>query len=342
MTDDHPTTSLSSAQAPSSQSLRGLDEDTLRRAAADRPRALPDNTREQARIKSEVLLEALPWIQRYSGAIVVVKYGGHAMVDDDLKRAFAADMVFMRQVGLRPVVVHGGGPQITSMLKRVGLDSQFRGGLRVTTDETMEIVRMVLMGQVGRELVGLINAHGPYALGMSGEDAQLLSARRTGAVIDGDEVDIGLVGEVVDVNCAALMDVLDAGRIPVVSSIAPEVDERGVPQGPVLNVNADTAAAGLAKALQAEKLLILTDVEGLYAKWPDPSSLIPEITVSELRALLPTLTEGMIPKMTALLNAVESGVRTAAAIDGRIPHAVLLEIFTSHGIGTMVKGDDYV
>ncbi|MBV7412714.1 acetylglutamate kinase [Dermabacteraceae bacterium P13115] len=302
---------------------------------------MPQNSREDAELKSQVLIEALPWIQRFRHAIVVVKYGGNAMVDDELKRAFAADVVFMRSVGLRPVVVHGGGPQINTMLKRLGKESEFRGGLRVTDEETIDIVRMVLMGQVGRELVGLINQHGPYAVGMSGEDAQLLSARATRPLVDGEPVDVGLVGEIVGVHRDALMNTLKAGRIPVISSLAPEVDENSRPTGRVLNVNADTAAAGIARSLGAEKLVILTDVEGLYANWPDRSSLISEITASDLRALLPSLESGMIPKMGALLAAVDEGVSTAAAIDGRIPHALLLEVFTSKGIGTMVKADNY-
>ncbi|MGP9694924.1 acetylglutamate kinase [Brachybacterium sp. AOP25-B2-12] len=301
-----------------------------------------DEARESARRKSEVLIEALPWMQRFRGAIVVVKYGGNAMVDDDLKRAFAADMVFMRHAGLHPVVVHGGGPQISSMLSRLGVESEFRGGLRVTTEETMDVVRMVLVGQVGRELVGLINQHGPYAVGMSGEDARLFTGRRRRVEIDGEVVDLGNVGEIVDVDTGAIQDVLAAGRIPVVSSIAPEVDAEGVPTGQVLNINADTAAGALAVGLDAEKLVVLTDVEGLYRDWPDRSSLIPEIRASELRAMLPGLSAGMIPKAEALLEAVDSGVRTAAMTDGRIEHAALLEVFTTQGVGTMVSRDDYV
>lgn len=301
-----------------------------------------DDARESARLKSEVLIEALPWMQRFRGTIVVVKYGGNAMVDEDLKRAFAADMVFMRHAGLHPVVVHGGGPQISSMLSRLGVASEFRGGLRVTTEETMEIVRMVLMGQVGRELVGLVNQHGPYAVGMSGEDARLFVAHRRRVEIDGEEVDLGNVGEITAVDTGAIQDVLASGRIPVVSSIAPEVDADGVPTGQVLNINADTAASALAVGLDAEKLLVLTDVEGLYRDWPDRSSLIPEIRASELRAMLPGLSAGMIPKAEALLAAVDAGVRTAAMTDGRIEHAALLEVFTTKGVGTMVSRDDYV
>ncbi|MFI6032466.1 acetylglutamate kinase [Amycolatopsis magusensis] len=280
--------------------------------------------------KAGVLVEALPWLQRFHGATVVVKYGGNAMIDDELKRAFAEDMVFLRLAGLRPVVVHGGGPQISAMLARLGIEGEFKGGLRVTTPETMDIVRMVLVGQVSRELVGLINAHGPYAVGISGEDARLFTAERKQATVDGEAVDIGLVGEVASVNPDAVLDIVNAGRIPVVSTVAPDVD------GVVHNVNADTAAGALAAALGAEKLVVLTDVEGLYANWPDRSSLVDRIRVDRLEQLLPGLASGMIPKMEACVRAIRGGVRRAHVIDGRIAHSVLLEVFTSQGIGTMV------
>src|SRR5690625_4291619 len=267
--------------------------------------------------KAAVLIEALPWLKRFHGAVVVIKYGGNAMVDDTLKQAFADDIVFLRLAGLRPVVVHGGGPQISSMLDRLGIESEFRGGLRVTTPEAMDIVRMVLVGQVGRELVGLVNAHGPYAVGLSGEDAGLFTAARQQAMVDGAPVDIGLVGEVADVDPAAVRDLIDAGRIPVVSSVAPDVD------GVVHNVNADTAAAALAAALDAEKLVVLTDVEGVYRDWPASSSIIQEITVTDLDALVPSLASGMVPKMQACLHAVRGGVPEATVIDGRAPDSVL-------------------
>ncbi|WP_158893292.1 acetylglutamate kinase [Amycolatopsis anabasis] len=280
--------------------------------------------------KAGVLIEALPWLQRFNGATVVVKYGGNAMIDDELKQAFAQDMVFLRLAGLHPVVVHGGGPQITAMLNRLGIEGEFRGGLRVTTPETMDVVRMVLVGQVSRELVGLINAHGPYAVGISGEDARLFTAKRRTATIDGEAVDLGLVGEVAEVNPAAVLDIVNAGRIPVVSTVAPDVD------GVVHNVNADTAAGALAAALGAEKLVMLTDVEGLYADWPDRSSLVDRIRVDRLEQLLPGLASGMIPKMEACVRAIRGGVRRAHVIDGRLAHSVLLEVFTSQGVGTMV------
>lgn len=282
--------------------------------------------------KAEVLIQALPWLERFSGALVVVKYGGNAMVDDDLKRAFADDILFLRQVGLRPVVVHGGGPQISRMLKRLAIETEFRGGLRVTTPEVMDVVRMVLTGQVSRELVNLLNARGPHAVGLSGEDGGLLRAARRPAIVDGRPVDVGLVGDVVEVNPAAVEDILQAGRIPVVSTIAPDVDH----PGQVLNVNADTAAAALAVALGATKLVVLTDVEGLYSAWPDRASLVRRIGADRLAELLPRLESGMVPKMEACLRAVRGGVPQAHVIDGRQAHSILLEIFTSDGVGTMV------
>ena len=285
--------------------------------------------------KAEVLLEALPWLQEYAGALVVVKYGGNAMVDERLKAAFAQDMVFLRQVGLRPVVVHGGGPQINAMLERLDIHSEFRGGLRVTTPEAMDVVRMVLTGQVSRELVGLVNAHGPHAVGMSGEDAGLFRAARRHAVVDGEPVDVGLVGDVVEVDAGAVQDLLDAGRIPVVSTVAPDIDD----PTQVLNINADTAASALAVALGATKLIMLTDVEGLYTSWPDKGSLVEQITASDLATLLPSLSAGMVPKMEACLRAVQGGVPRATVIDGRQPHSVLLEVFTTRGNGTMVVPD---
>lgn len=280
--------------------------------------------------KAGVLVEALPWLEKYAGTTMVIKYGGNAMTSRVLQEAFVSDVVFLRRCGVRVVVVHGGGPQISAMLKRVGLVSEFKGGLRVTTPETMEVVRMVLVGQVGRELVGLLNAHGALAVGMSGEDANLFTAQKRSAVVDGEQVDLGLVGEVVGVNTAAIADIIDAGRIPVVATVAPDAD------GDVLNVNADTAAAALAASLGAERLIVLTDVEGLYADWPNTDSIIAEITTTELRSLLPSLSSGMIHKMEACLAAVDAGVPLATIVDGRQQHSILLEIFTDEGVGTMV------
>jgi acetylglutamate kinase len=280
--------------------------------------------------KAATLVEALPWMKRFHGKVVVIKYGGNAMTDDRLRGAFAKDIVFLRLAGSKPVIVHGGGPQISTMLDRLGLPSEFRGGLRVTSPEAMDVVRMVLVGQVGRQLVGLVNQHGPFAVGLSGEDAGLFTAERRAAVVDGEEVDIGLVGDVVSVRPEAVHDLIDAGRIPVVSSVAPDSD------GIVHNVNADTAAAALAAALGAEKLVVLTDVAGLYRNWPESTEVISEITADELEALLPTLSTGMVPKMEACLRAVRNGVSEATVLDGRVPNSLLLEVFTDAGIGTMV------
>jgi acetylglutamate kinase len=280
--------------------------------------------------KVGTLIEALPWLERFHGQTVVIKYGGHAMTDASLAAAFAQDVVFLRYAGLLPVVVHGGGPQISAQLDRLGIESTFRAGLRVTTPETMDVVRMVLTGQVNREVVGLINAHGPFAVGMSGEDAHLLTARRLQATVDGQPVDLGQVGEIEAVNPGAVLALLADGRVPVISSVA----RSGA--GEVLNVNADTAAAAVAVALGAVKLVVLTDVEGLYADWPDSAEVISQLTAAALAELLPGLSEGMIPKMEACLTAVRGGVPQAHVLDGRLRHAVLLEIFTDEGIGTMV------
>lgn len=283
-------------------------------------------------MKAATLIESLPWLQQYAGRIVVVKYGGNAMGDERSLRSFAEDMVYLRAVGIRPVVVHGGGPQISAMLERLGIESEFRGGYRVTTPEVMEVVRMVLTGQVSRDIVAFINEHGPIAAAVSGEDAGLFAGRRRSAVVDGETVDLGLVGDVVSVDPATVLAQLDAGRIPVVSSIAPEIGG----SGQSLNVNADSAAASLAVALGAAKLVILTNVAGLYSDWPDRTSLVSQITRTDLAALLPGLDSGMIPKMSACLEAVDGGVEKAAVIDGRIEHSILLEIFTGSGIGTEV------
>jgi acetylglutamate kinase len=287
-------------------------------------------SREQALSNAAVLVDALPWLARFHGKIVVVKYGGNAMTSPELQRAFAQDVVFLRYAGLKPVVVHGGGPQITAHLDRLGIASEFRGGLRVTTPEAMGIVRMVLTGQVNGDIVNLINDHGPVAVGLSGEDAGLLTAERRHAIVDGEPVDIGQVGDVVAVDASAVHALLDAGRIPVVATVARGAD------GLSYNVNADTAAAALAVGLGAEKLVMLTDVEGLYADWPASTEIVSQISVDELAHLLPGLSSGMVPKMEACLRAVEGGVPRAHVLDGRVPHALLLEVFTTEGIGTMV------
>lgn len=286
--------------------------------------------RERALAKAATLIEALPWLERFHGRTVVVKYGGHAMSEDRLRHAFAEDIVFLRYAGLRPVIVHGGGPQINEALDLHGIESSFTAGLRVTTPEAMEVVRMVLVGKVNREVIGLINRHGAFAVGMSGEDANMFTAVRKPAIVEGEPVDIGQVGEIVEVEVGAVRSLLDDGRIPVISSVARGDD------GEIYNVNADTAAAALAVALGASKLLVLTDVEGLYADWPDSDEVIARLTTDELAELLPDLSAGMVPKMEACLNAVRGGVPQAHVIDGRVLHSLLLEVFTDEGIGTMV------
>jgi acetylglutamate kinase len=287
--------------------------------------------RASATAKATTLVEALPWLDEFHGATVVIKYGGHAMTADALRAGFAQDLVFLRHAGLRPVVVHGGGPQVTDHLERLGIGSEFTAGLRVTTAETIDVVRMVLNGKVNKDIVGLINRYGPYAVGLSGEDANLFTAARKHALVDGEPVDIGLVGEIIDTDPSMVETLLDDGRIPVVSSVA-----RGDGDGAVYNVNADTAAAALAVALGAAKLVVLTDVEGLYRDWPASDEVISELDADDLEKLLPSLSSGMIPKMEACLTAVKGGVPQAHVLDGRLSHAVLLEIFTDSGIGTMV------
>ncbi len=286
-----------------------------------------------ARIKAETLIESLPWLEAFHGKVVVVKFGGNAMVDEELQRAFAQDMAYLRWVGIKPVVVHGGGPQISARLAELGIESEFRGGFRVTTDQTINVVRDVLRHQISAQLADLIQQAGAEATIMSGEDANLFKAEKTTLDSPDGPVDIGLVGEVNVVNPRIVFEALDAGRIPVVSTVAPSV------QGELLNVNADLAAAALAVALGAEKLMVLTDVPGLYSDWPNRDSLVSEITVSELQDLLPKLESGMIPKMQACLQAVQGGVPRAHVIDGRTPHSILLEIFTVTGFGTMVQPD---
>ena len=283
-----------------------------------------------ATIKAETLIESLPWLQAFHGKVVVVKFGGNAMTDETLQRAFAEDMAYLRWVGIKPVVVHGGGPQISARLAELGIESEFRGGFRVTTEETIGVVRDVLREQISAQLAEFISTAGAEAVVMSGEDANLFRAEKT--VLDSGEgpVDIGLVGEVTLVNPRIVFDSLEAGRIPVISTVAPTTS------GELLNVNADLAAAALAVALGAEKLMVLTDVPGLYSDWPNRDSLVSQITEAELEELLPSLESGMIPKMQACLKAVQGGVPRAHVIDGRTPHSILLEIFTVSGFGTMV------
>lgn len=282
--------------------------------------------------KTEILLETLPWIRHYSGKRVVIKYGGNAMINADLQRAFAQDVLLLHAWGVRPIVVHGGGPQINQMLARLGLNAPFEAGLRVTTPEVMEVVRMVLQGKVQREIVSLLNADSIAAVGLSGEDAGLLRARRRAALVNGKSVDIGQVGEITQVNPQAVDDLIRSGRIPVISSVAVDEDN---PEA-VLNVNADAAAAAIAAAVGAEKLLILTDVEGVYANYPEPDSLLQQMSVAQVEQLLEHASSGMIPKLAAARDAINAGVAHVHVIDGRVAHSMLLEIVTDEGVGTMI------
>ena len=283
-----------------------------------------------ARIKAETLIESLSWLQDFHGKVVVIKFGGNAMVDAELTRAFAQDMAYLRFVGIKPVVVHGGGPQISAKLAELGIETEFRSGLRVTTAEVMQVVRDVLRNQISTNLAGLVESAGAKAIVLSGEDSNLFRAERTTTDQAGNALDVGLVGEVTQVNPRVVLEALAAGVVPIISTVAPDQD------GQLLNVNADLAAASLAVALGAEKLLLLTDVAGLYSDWPNKDSLISEIRVAELSKLMLTLESGMIPKMQSCLNALAGGVPRAHIIDGRAPHSILLEIFTSSGVGTLV------
>ena len=278
--------------------------------------------------RAAVLVETLPYIQHFSGETVVVKLGGNAMVDDELASQFAQDIVLMQSVGIKPVVVHGGAPQIGSMLDRLGMDSQFVDGLRVTDGDTLDVARMVLVGKVNRDIVSSINIHGPLAVGISGEDAGLITATSR-------HEDLGFVGEIQAVNPTIINGLLKEGHIPIVSSIG--ADDKGQ----AYNINADTVASSLAAALEAKRILYLTDIEGLRADMEDPESHISEITSSDLQNLIDngTISGGMSPKAQACLEAVEAGVGSAHMVDGRISHVILLELFTDSGIGTMVLPD---
>jgi acetylglutamate kinase len=278
-----------------------------------------------AEARAHVLVEALPYIRRFRGSTVVVKYGGNAMTDDDLARQFAEDVVLMRSVGVRPVVVHGGGPQISALMDRLGMVPEFRNGLRVTNADSLDVARMVLVGKINRDIVSAVNVHGPLAVGLSGEDGGLIQATAR-------DPELGFVGDVDAVNPAILHRLLAEDLIPVVSTIG--TDEAGQ----AYNINADTVAGAIAESVNAEKIVYLTDVEGLLHDAGDPSTLISRITPKELQVLIDSgsLTGGMIPKTAACVHAVEHGVRSAHILDGRIPHVLLLELFTDEGIGTMI------
>jgi acetylglutamate kinase len=292
---------------------------------------IPANTDQAlARLKAETLIESLDWLREFHGRIVVVKFGGNAMVDQQLQLAFAQDMAYLRFVGIKPVVVHGGGPQITARLAELGMESEFRAGMRYTDEKTISVVRDVLRNQISSNLASLIEESGAQTVVLSGEDDSLFRAEKVKGQTPTGEVDLGLVGEVKTVNPRAVLQALEQGKVPVISSIAPSNS------GQLLNVNADLAASALAIALGADKLMVLTDVPGLYANWPEIDSLLSEISVEELTELMPKLESGMIPKMQACLRAVQGGVPKAHIIDGRQPHSILLEIFTKAGVGTQV------
>lgn len=288
----------------------------------------PDS--EMARVKAETLIESLDWLRQFHDKVIVIKFGGNAMVDEALQKAFAQDVAYLRYVGIKPVVVHGGGPQITARLAELGIKSEFRAGMRVTDEQSIPVIRDVLRNQIGAQLANLIEEAGAKAQVLSGEDENLFKAIVVAGETKDGPVDLGLVGEVKSVNPRSVLQAIDSSVVPVISSIAPTVD------GQVLNVNADLAAAALAVAVGAEKLMVLTDVQGLYSDWPNKDSLISSISAEELRELLPTLESGMIPKMKACLSAIEGGVPKAHIIDGRTPHSILLEVFTRSGVGTQV------
>jgi len=282
---------------------------------------------DQIKIKAKTLVEAAPWIRKFQGKIVVIKFGGNAMVDEALQRTFAEDVAFLRLVGIQAVVVHGGGPQISAGLADAGIESTFVDGLRVTSPEAISVIRDVLKTQIGEPLAQMIVDADGKAEVFNGETEGLFTATQSRA-------DLGLVGVVTSVNTEPILRSLDAGVIPVIATIAPDSS------GQLLNVNADLAASSLSVALKAEKLIVLTDVPGLYSNWPSLDSLISEISVAELEELFPSLESGMIHKMQACLEAVRGGVQKAHIIDGRIQHSLLLEIFTTAGIGTLVTQGD--
>ncbi|MBW4668307.1 MAG: acetylglutamate kinase [Cyanomargarita calcarea GSE-NOS-MK-12-04C] len=291
-----------------------------------------DYIREDAASRVQVLSEALPYIQQFAGRTVVVKYGGAAMKDNTLKDQVIRDVVFLSCVGLRPILVHGGGPEINSWLDKLGIEPQFKNGLRVTDAPTMDVVEMVLVGRVNKEIVALINYAGGLAVGLCGKDGNLITARPQG------QAGIGFVGEVCNVNIKILNTLVSSGYIPVVSSVA--ADETGQ----AYNINADTVAGEIAAAMGAEKLILLTDTRGILKDYKDPSTLIPKVDIQQARELIEngTVAGGMIPKVNCCVRSLAQGVKAAHIIDGRIPHALLLEIFTDIGIGTMLVGSQYM
>ena len=290
-----------------------------------------DSDYEELRKRAAVLVQALPYITRYAGKTIVVKYGGNAMLDNDLKAAVTQDIVLMRAVGFRPILVHGGGPEISELMRRVGKQPEFVGGLRVTDEDTVDLVEMVLVGKVNTSIVALINRQGGKAVGLSGKDARLIVASKRHDA----SIDLGYVGDVEQINGGVLDSLAEAGYIPVVSSVGADLD------GQSLNINADSVAGEIAAAVGATKLIMLTDVAGVLANSKDPESLLSEVSVDQARELIRTgvADRGMIPKLEACITAVEAGVDRAHIIDGRVPHSVLMEVLTDHGVGTMVMAN---
>lgn len=331
MQEPEPSPGVDPGESPVEAPKDGPEESTALGSATDE--AVSAALALDASAKAEVLSHALPWLERFHHKTIVIKYGGNAMIDQGLSDAFAADIVFLRLAGIRPVVVHGGGPQIDKVLDRLGVAHQFVAGRRVTTPEVLDVVRMVLTGQVQRQLVNLINRHGPRAVGVSGEDGSLFTASQLRPIVDGEHVDIGLVGHITSVRPGIIETMIDDGFIPVVSSLSVGED------GTVYNVNADDAAAKLAAAIGATKLLMLSDIPGICRNWPADDDVIRELSVEEAAEMLPNLAGGMVPKVQACLDAVNHGVERAHIVDGRQPHSVLVEIFTDHGVGTMITAD---
>lgn len=286
--------------------------------------------------KAAILVDALPYIKEFYGKTIVIKYGGNAMINEELKEKVINDITLMKYVGIRPVIVHGGGPDITSFLKRFGKETKFVSGLRVTDEETVQIAEMVLVGKINTEIVSLLNKAGVKAVGLSGKDAELIKAKKKLAVVhEGNatkEVDIGFVGEVTDINTTILDDLLDKGYIPVISPIGVGENNESY------NINADYVAAEVAGALSAEKLLLLTDIEGIYGDYNDKSTFISTITQDEVKKMIceGAIGGGMIPKVEACLRSLEAGAGKTSIIDGRQAHSLILEIFTPEGIGTQV------
>ncbi len=286
--------------------------------------------------KASVLIETLPYMQQFAGKTVVIKYGGNAMINEELKQSVIQDIVLLKYIGMRPVVVHGGGPEITSFLKQLGKQTQFVSGLRVTDEETVAIAEMVLVGKINREIVSLLNHHGAKAVGLSGKDGALITAKKHLAQVyengQMQEVDIGYVGDVETIQTDILHTLLDSGYIPVVAPIGMGSDQKSY------NINADYVAGEIAGALKAEKLMLLTDVEGIYGNYEDKSTFISTLTLKEAESMIQSgvIGGGMIPKVETCLKALKGGAAKTHIIDGRQPHSLLLEIFTSQGIGTEV------